>query len=221
MKKMTDDNPTELETFQTMEEAAKILKLAINPEYSKFMILGLTAGKSATICQKEWDDAHKPAEMTAEMKEYTAFMEKTMKEGKTLLQAVEAWATVHKPKEEANADTPGVPEELKPVMSRLEALEKAKLEEVKVQLAAAVAEVKKVDPTFDEKKFLAPFGENVGASIMAINVYMETVKHLKETLPEIQTQMHIGEQDSIAAHRKELTKKMFGTEDISKVIKEL
>jgi len=220
---MTDENnPTELETFQILEEAAKTLKLDLANDYAGFMKSCITGGKSAAACKAEWESKHKETEMSAEMKEYVTFIEGKMKGGKTLQQSVEEWTLEHKPKTETTPSTePKVSEELKPVMSRLEALENAKKEEIKVLLAAAIAEVKKVDPSFDEKKFLASFGENTGASIVAINTYMETVKHFKETLPEVQTQMHLGTSDSAIAHRKELTKKMFGTEDINKVVQEL
>lgn len=217
---MTDDNPTELETFQILEEAHKTLKMAMEPEYAKFMHSCIAGGKPGAACKAEWDDKHKTAKMSVEMEEYTAFLDKKMKEGKTLLQSIEEWTVAHKPIVEP-AVLSKVTEELKPLMSRLEALEKVKTEEVKVQLSAAVAEVRKVDPTFDDKKFLSPFGENTAAAIVAVNTYMETVKHFKETLPEIATKMHLGTSDTATAHRKELTMKMFGTDDITKIAKEL
>jgi hypothetical protein len=212
---MTDENPTELETFQILEEAHKKLNLAMDPEYAKFMHSCISGGKSGAVCKVEWDDKHKTAKMSAEMEEYTTFLSTKMKEGKTLLQAINEWTEAHKVPDESK---PIIPEA---IMSRLEALEKAKTEEVKVQLSATIAEVKKVDPTFDDKKFLSPFGENTTAAIMAVNTYMESVKHFKETLPEIATKMHLGSNNAAVAHRKELTMKMFGTDDITKIVKEL
>lgn len=216
---MTDDNPTELETFQILEEARKKLNLAVDPEHSKFMSACISGGKSAAACQTEWSDKHKPVKMSAEMEEYTTFVEGKMKEGKTLLQSIDMWKEAHTPEDIVN--TPVTPKELQPIMSRLAALEAGKKQEVAVQLSALIVEAKKVDPTFDDKKFLTPFGDNTAGAIMAVTTYMETVKHLKETLPEIQTQMHLGTNDAIATHRKELTKSMFGTDDIEKVVKEL
>jgi len=218
---MTDENPTELETLQIMEEAQKKLNLAIDPEHSKFMKACITGGKSAAACSAEWNDKHKPVKMSAEMEEYTTFIDKTMKEGKTLLQSIDLWKEAHKPETEQ----PGISEELKkavtPLMARLEALETVKKQEIAVQLSALVAEVKKVDPTFDDKKFTAPFGENTAGAMMAVTTYMETVKHLKETLPEVEAKLHLGTSDAVAAHRKELTKAMFGTDDMAKIVKEL
>ena len=218
---MTDENPTELETFQILEEAHKTLKMAMDPEYSKFMHSCITGGKSGAACKADWDDKHKTAKMSAEMEGYTAFLSEKMKEGKTLLMAINEWTEAHKKPEEKKPEAIIVPEAILPLMSRLEALEKAKTEEVKVQLSATIAEVKKVDPTFDDKKFLSPFNENTAAAIMAVNTYMETVKHFKETLPEIETKMHLGSNNAAMTHRKELTMKMFGSDDITKIAKEL
>ena len=64
---MTDENPTELETFQILEEAHKTLKMAMDPEYSKFMHSCITGGKSGAACKADWDDKHKTAKMSAEM----------------------------------------------------------------------------------------------------------------------------------------------------------
>lgn len=218
---MTDDNPTELETFQILEEAQKKLKLAVDPEHSKFMSACISGGKSAIACAREWNDKHKKAEMSAEMQEYVTFIDGKMKDGKTLAQSVEDWKEAHKLEGTTIVGKPTTPDELKPLMSRLEALENLKKEEIKVQLSALVVEVKKVDPSFDEKKFMVPFADNTPAAMQAVSVYMETVKHFKETLPELQTQMHLGTNDAIVSHRKELTKAMFGTEDVAKIVKEL
>lgn len=221
---MTDENPTELETFHMLEEAAKALKIELANDYSGFMKSCITGGKSAAACKAEWDDKHKPVKMSAEMEEYTAFITKEMAANKTLMQAVEAWTQVHKPAAvipPVLGAVPVIPKELEPVMARLEKLEKSKQEEVKVQLAAAIAEAKKVDSTFDDKKFLAPFGDNPELAIGAIGVYMEAVKHVKETLPEVEAKMHLGDQNTIMSHRKELTKLMFGKEDINEVVKGL
>jgi len=219
---MTDDKPTELETFQILEEAAKTLKLDLANDYAGFMKSCMTGGKSAAACKGEWDSKHKDTEMSADMKEYVAFIQQSMKAGKTLKQGVEEWTKMHAEKEpEKPGETPEIPGELKPIMSRLEALENAKKEEIKVTLAAHIVEVKKVDPTFDEKKFLAPFADNTLAAITAIDTYMETVKHFKETLPEIESKMHLGTSDTALAHRKELTKGMFGKDDIATIVKEI
>jgi len=218
---MTDDNPTELETFQILEEAAKTLKLDLANDYAGFMKSCMTGGKSAAACKGEWDDKHKNAEMSAEMQEYVTFIQQSMKAGKTLKQGVEEWTKMQAEKEPEKPEGKEPLGELKPIMSRLEALENAKKEEIKVTLASHVAEVKKVDPTFDEKKFLAPFADNTLAAITAIDTYMETVKHFKETLPEIESKMHLGISDTALAHRKELTKDMFGKDDIATIVKEI
>jgi hypothetical protein len=222
---MTDDKPTELETFQILEEAAKTLKLDLANDYSGFMKSCMISGKSAAACKGEWESKHKETEMSADMKEYVTFIQQSMKAGKTLKQGVEEWTKMHAEKEpegkKPEGKEPEIPGELKPIMSRLEALENAKKEEIKVTLAAHIVEVKKVDPTFDEKKFLAPFADNVVTAITAIDTYMETVKHFKETLPEIESKMHLGTSDTTLAHRKELTKAMFGKDDITAIIKEI
>lgn len=211
------EQPTELETFRILEEAQKTLKLAMDPDYSKFMNGCIGGGKSAGACQIEWNNTHTKPALSTEMQEYVDFIQSKMKEGKSLKDSVDMWKAAQTPP--APPAAPGNVA-LEPVMSRLEALENIRKEEIKVQLSGLVTEVKKIDPTFDDKTFLAPYDKDMSAGIRAINTYMAAIKHFRETPPEPGGGMHMPS-DSMIAKRKEALKHLFGSDDIAKVVKEL
>jgi len=175
-----DNDPTELEQFKVWAEINGKLGKA-DEKYSTFMLACLAEdGSTMEGCATKYADANKPPEKTPPA---------------------------------GAPPASGITEEIKPLMedlkNRLEVIENAKTEERVTVRDGVVAEIKKVDKTFDEKPFVE--GDNVESQIRILSTYLSSIKHYRETAPEPTRNLSMGG-DELTAAKDKAAKALWGVE---------
>ena len=220
MKNMTDDNtPTELEQFEMFSGLAAKLNIPYPfPEgLETFMKKGIEEGKSVASCLDEWKEKNPEEEVVEEKTElstYTTFLKTCMEGDKTLAQCTALWADKQK---ETESESPWA----KSMTSRLEALEASKLAERKIVLSGLVAEVKKIDKTFDEKRFIVALesDSSVERGIGALTIYLEAIKHYRGAIPELRSKMALASPNEAKERYDKASQDLFGVDyDPDKIV---
>jgi len=120
----------------------------------------------------------------AELNEYKTFLERQLADGKSLEDAKAAFGKAKAPA----VTTVELKEEdrkaLADAKTAMDDMRRLAKEDAERQLVGVVDAIKGIDKTFDDKKYLAAFGDNAKAKLDAASAYFATIKHFVETVPE-------------------------------------
>lgn len=168
--------------------------------------------------------------------EFNAFLTKSMEEGKTLEESISAWKELgkepekpEKPEEEKPGETPGEKPDDKPTTDVKVELMNPELATKLLQAAATVTEfaetqrlatvaniaivvgeIKEVDKTFDDVRFLSALGDgNEAVKLDLLMQYKGSIEHYKSTIPEAR---RVLSGDELTGKLDGIAKKYFGAE---------
>ena len=155
--------------------------------------------------------------------EFSAFLSKSMKEGKTLEESISAWKELGKEPKKPEEKPEGTPAEVKVELMNPEVAEKLLQAAATVtefaeaqrlatvgNITKVVGEIKEIDKTFDDVRFLAAIGAGKEAAKLDLLMqYKGSIEHYKSTIPETR---RVLSGDELGSKLDALAKQYFGAD---------
>jgi len=149
--------------------------------------------------------------------EFNAFLSKSMEEGKTLEESISAWKELGKveleePVKEVKAELmdPEVAKKLLQAANTVTQFAETQRLATVGNIAVIVGNIKEIDKTFDDVRFLAALGDgNEAAKLDLLMQYKSSIEHYKSTIPEGRRELS---GDELGGKLDAIAKKYFGAD---------